>query len=95
MKKWITAAAFALVVGTVSFEAGTLRAQNVPSEANAHPRLATAVAALVDARAYLQSAPHDFGGHKTSAVAAIDAALVELRAALAFRANVDHAHRMH
>ncbi len=54
-----------------------------------HPRLAKAIEALKDARAYLEAAPHDFGGHKADAIRATDAAIRELNLALAYRARED------
>jgi hypothetical protein len=37
----------------------------------------------------MERAPHDFGGHKAAAIRDSRAALVELRAALAYRAQKD------
>jgi hypothetical protein len=54
-----------------------------------HPRIAKAIDALVDARDYLESAPHDFGGHKVAAIRATDDAIRQLRLALAYRAVED------
>jgi hypothetical protein len=68
-----------LCVGTF-----TLSAQN---ERALHPRIAAAIDALKDARAYMVEAPHDFGGHKDGAIRACDNAIRELRLALAYRAN--------
>jgi hypothetical protein len=50
-----------------------------------HPRLATAIAALRDARAYMFQAPHDFGGHKEAAIRATDEAIRQLEFALRYR----------
>jgi len=58
-------------------------------ERDMHPRIATAIAALKDARAYLESAPHDFGGHKAKALRATDDAIRELNFALAYRGRED------
>ena len=52
-----------------------------------HPRLAKAIAALKDARAYMEAAPHDFGGHKADAIRATDEAIKQLNLALAYRAG--------
>ena len=52
-----------------------------------HPRIARAIEALRDARAYLAEAPHDFGGHKADAVRATDEAIRQLNLALAYRAG--------
>jgi len=64
----------------------TLSAQN---ERAMHPRIARAIAALRDARAYLESAPHDFGGHKVDAIRATDEAIRQLNFALAYRGRED------
>jgi hypothetical protein len=76
-----------IVLGVV-LSAGliTLTAQN---ERAMHPRLAAAIAALKDARAYLQEAPHDFGGHKAAAIRASDDAIRQLNLALAYRERRD------
>jgi len=66
--------------------AWTLSAQN---ERAMHPRIATAIAALRDARAYMEAAPHDFGGHKAEAIRATDVAIRQLNFALAYRARED------
>jgi hypothetical protein len=50
-----------------------------------HPRIARAIEALRDARAYLAEAPHDFGGHKANAIRATDNAIRELNLALQYR----------
>ena len=64
-------------------------AQNMGSEAAAHPRIVRAIQNLEDAVAYLESAPDIFGGHKGAAIQASRAAIAELRASLAFRAGQD------
>lgn len=50
-----------------------------------HPRLVRAIESLRDARAYLQEAPHDFGGHKREAIRATDEAIRQLEFAQAYR----------
>lgn len=66
--------------------AWTLSAQ---PEAAMHPRIAAAISALRDARAYMAEAPHDFGGHKDKAIHACDDAIKQLEFALAYRAKRD------
>jgi hypothetical protein len=61
--------------------AGTVRGQ-----AALHPRIAAAITAIQDAIAYMEQAPHDFGGHRVAAIEASRAALQQLRQALAYRA---------
>jgi hypothetical protein len=74
-----------LVCGTMQLT----YAQTVRSEAANHPRIAAAIRELEGAVAYMERAPHDFGGHKAAAIRDSRAALVELRAALAYRAQKD------
>jgi hypothetical protein len=74
------------LMGTLSVP---VRAQGIGMEAAEHPRIATAIRQMEDAIAYMQAAPNDFGGHKAAAIRATQAAIEELRAALAFRARVD------
>jgi hypothetical protein len=64
-------------------------AQTIRSEAANHPRIAAAIRELEGAIAYMERASHDFGGHKAAAIRDSRAALVELRAALAYRAQKD------
>ena len=74
------------VLGLVLCAGLTLFAQN---ERAMHPRLAAAITALRDARDYLRSAPHDFGGHKAAAIRATDEAIRQLDFALRYRARED------
>ena len=66
--------------------AWTVSAQN---ERAMHPRIAAAIEAIKDAKAYMQAAPHDFGGHKAAAIKASDEAIRQLNFALAYRAKED------
>ena len=66
--------------------AWTVSAQN---ERAMHPRIAAAIEALKDAKAYMQAAPHDFGGHREAALKASDAAIRQLNLALAYRGEKD------
>lgn len=75
-----------LVLGVVLTAGMSLFAQN---ERAMHPRIAAAIAAIKDARAYMQAAPHDFGGHKAEAIRASDEAIKQLNLALAYRAKQD------
>lgn len=65
----------AVVAGTVAFTPATLEP---------HPHIKRAITELVAARKDLVSAAHDFGGHKASAIAAVDAAIAQLRLAQQF-----------
>lgn len=66
--------------------AWTVSAQN---ERAMHPRIAAAITALRDAKAYMQAAPHDFGGYKAAALRASDEAIRQLNFALAYRGAQD------
>ena len=87
MKKLALALSTGLLV--VSLSAPAANAQTMQSEAAAHPRIVRAIQNLEDAIAYLEAAPNNFGGHKAAAIAASRAAIQELRASLAFRAQQD------
>lgn len=46
--------------------------------AHRHPQIMAAISALETAKAHLQAAAHDFGGHRVDAIRAIDGALYQL-----------------
>ncbi len=75
-----------VVLGIALSAGASLFAQN---ERAMHPRIAAAITALRDARAYMVAAPHDFGGHKADAVRACDEAIRQLNQALAYRGKQD------
>jgi hypothetical protein len=50
-----------------------------------YPRIFKAIEALRDARAYLEGAPIDFGGHKAAAIRATDDAIRQLQFANEYR----------
>jgi hypothetical protein len=76
-----------IVLGVVLTAGAGLFAQN---ERAMHPRIAAAIEAIRDARAYMVAAPHDFGGHKDAAIRASDEAIRQLNFALAYRERRDH-----
>ncbi len=85
----------ALIAFTLSLAPGFVApalAENRREEAMEHPRIAKAIHELEDAIAYLEAAPHDFGGHKAAALQASRAAVEQLRLALAYRAAQDTRH---
>ena len=67
-----TAAAAALLVGAAT------------DAQAAHPRIHAAIDSLREARDELFHAPHDFGGHKSAAISAIDGAIEQLRICLQY-----------
>ena len=64
-------------------------AQSMHREMEHHPRIAKAIHELEDAIAYMEAAPHDFGGHKAAAIRDSRVAIEQLRKALAYRARED------
>jgi hypothetical protein len=64
-------------------------AQNERMERTMHPRIQAAIEHLRDAIAYMENAPHDFGGHKADAIRTSREAIRELNLALQFRARED------
>jgi len=52
-----------------------------PATIEPHPHIRTAVVELQAARKELQTAAHDFGGHRVEAMRAVDAAIKQLRLA--------------
>ena len=82
--------AFAFGVACLlTMPASFVTAQNVHGEMEHHPRIAKAIHELEDAIAYLEAAPHDFGGHKAAAIRDSRAAIEQLRKAMAYRALED------
>jgi len=72
------------IAGTLlgmAFSAGLMFAQ----PERFHPRIFRAIEALRDARAYLEAAPHDFGGHRKEALRATDEAIRQLQFAAEYR----------
>ena len=59
------------------------------NEREMHPRIAKAIAELKDAVAYMNAAPHDFGGHKSDAIRASNEAITQLNLALQYRGKMD------
>jgi hypothetical protein len=58
-----------------------------PGARGHHPAIRAAIGALERAKADMQAAAHDFGGHRVDAIAACDAAIAQLRLALQFANN--------
>lgn len=81
-------AAFVMVPCTQTMAQPPERAA-VAAEYADHPRIVTAIRDLEDAIAYMEAAPHDFGGHKAAAIAASRKAIMQLKKAMAFRARRD------
>ena len=73
------------VTGMVLGIALSVGASGLLAQRELHPRLERAIASLRDARAYMQEAPHDFGGHRVEAIRATDEAIKQLEFARAYR----------
>ena len=91
MKKLLMPLVLAVGLGVSSLPAPA-RAETTQEERAAHPRIAQAIDDLEAAIQYMEAAPHDFGGHKASAIQASRNALAQLRAALKYRAAQDTKH---
>jgi len=65
-------------------------AETYGEEMREHPRIVKAIHQLEDAVAYMEAAPHDFGGHKAAAIRDSRAALIQLREAIKYREHHDH-----
>lgn len=55
-----------------------------PEPAEPHPQIRAALAALRNAKAHLEHAAHDFGGHRVDAIKAVDEAIRQLELALKY-----------
>ena len=95
MKKTLLACLVVLVGLTISLVFSATKAQPAPSSAPAakaapapvpepHPEIHAAIHHLEEAKANLEKAAHDFGGHRVKALEHTDKALEECRAALNF-----------
>jgi hypothetical protein len=89
MKTFFVSAALALlVVATprreLHAQAAAPARQQAATRREQHPRIHAAIRELEAAKAELQKAPHDFGGHRADAVVAVDKAIEQLRLALQY-----------
>jgi hypothetical protein len=90
MTWWLAGVALSVAVFPLAAAArgGRAAAPSLPtaaaSRAEPHPEIRRAIAALNRAKAYLQHAAHDFGGHRVEAIEAIDRALAQLNMALQY-----------
>ena len=88
MKNTLMAMLFGVVLAVSLLPVPAL-AENLQQEKAAHPRIATAISQLEDAIAYMEAAPHDFGGHRADAIHACKEAEKQLHLALQYRAAQD------
>src|SRR5579859_6506846 len=89
----------ACLLALLAFAGRDLSAQTTPTPPPAtpgaphrgrHPAIRAAISALERAKADMQAAAHDFGGHRVDAIAACDAAIAQLKLALQY-ANANSA----
>lgn len=62
-------------------------AEKLKDEMRDHPRMARSLVSLHEVKDYMDKAPGDFGGHKASAIKAIDEAIKEITEAMKFDAK--------
>jgi hypothetical protein len=64
-------------------------------ELREHPRIARSIVELHETKAYLEKAPHDFGGHRVEAIKSVDESIKQLKEALKYDAQHDDKGRHH
>ena len=80
----------AVLLGASSFQPSFAQSKRLPVRAASvrrerHPKMHGAIGALEAAKAELEHADGDFGGHKKDAIESVDNALKQLRLALKFK----------
>lgn len=78
------------LVGSLALAQVGFAQQTAKKELGEHPRIAAAIRELQEAIAYMERAPHDFGGHKAQAIADSRKAIEQLRLAMQYRAKEDN-----
>jgi hypothetical protein len=86
----IAAGLFLAPIASLAADTPAPTKAEVKAEKSEHPRIAKAIKDLDDAIAYMEKAPHDFGGHKAAAISACREAIAQLRLALEYRAVKDN-----
>jgi len=78
----------AATIGTATvMRTNTAQAQAMKAQKEKHPMIHAAINSLQKARAELNAASHDFGGHRVDAIKAIDEAIKQLKLADAYDAK--------
>lgn len=72
------------VAPAVKIHAGTSPAVQEKKGGEPHPHIRTALRELREAKRELETAAHDFGGHRKEAVEAVDTAIRQLQQALQY-----------
>jgi uncharacterized membrane-anchored protein YhcB (DUF1043 family) len=73
---------YAIRISLLALIVGVALGAGVAMTAERHPEIHAAQRDLREAKAHLERAAHDFGGHRVKAIEHINAALEELEAAL-------------
>jgi hypothetical protein len=73
-----------MLLGGLGLLAGTSADAAPQTAKERHPHLRAAIRELREARRELQTAAHDFGGHRVEAIEATDRAIKQLEVALKF-----------
>ena len=95
MNKWVAVTGLGALLVCVAVQPSRVSAASVDwrvgsllappnSQHERHPKINGAIRSLERAKAYLQKAAHDFGGHRAEALDAVDKALEQLRQALKY-----------
>lgn len=95
MNKWVAVTGLGALLVCVAFQPSPVSAASADWRAGSllapphvqrerHPEINGAIRSLERAKAYLQKAAHDFGGHRAEALEAVDKALAQLRQALQY-----------
>jgi outer membrane murein-binding lipoprotein Lpp len=70
-----------MVLGSAAVGTATLSGT---AQAGSHPKIASAIAALEEAREYLRQAKHTFGGNKKDAIAHLGRAIDSLKTCMKY-----------
>ena len=89
MKSTLAAVSLACAL-TTGFIAPSFSQETFKEEMREHPRIVKAILELQEAIAYMEKAPHDFGGHKAKAIADSRMAILQLKEAIKYRVKQEN-----
>jgi hypothetical protein len=72
------------LLGGLGVSSGGADAGKGKGKGERHPHIHAAIKSLFKAKNALQTAAHDFGGHRVAAIAAVDSAIGQLQICLKF-----------
>lgn len=81
-----------IALGGVLMSPLSVLAENIQQEKAHHPHINAALKEMREVKKELEDAANDFGGHKVSAIHALDEAIKQLQLALEFRLKNDNKH---